>query len=109
MNESHHMHAHSNSIISGVLYLNADRKYDSIKFHKHNNYQTLKFPTSNYHVFNSQSWTVPVHTGEIILFPSYLSHEVSQKIGDNLRTSLSFNTYVKGIIGEKMELTELIL
>lgn len=108
-NESHHMHAHSNSIISGVLYLNADKKYDSIKFHKHNNYQTLKFPTSNYHVFNSQSWTFPVHTGEIILFPSYLSHEVSQKIGDNLRTSLSFNTYVKGTIGEKMELTELIL
>ena len=77
--------------------------------HKHNNYQTLKIPTSNYHVFNSQSWTFPVHTGEIILFPSFLSHEVSQKIGDNLRTSLSFNTYVKGTIGEKMELTELIL
>ena len=109
MNGSHHMHAHSNSIISGVLYLNADRRYDNITFFKHNNYQNLRIPTSNYHDFNSESCTFPVHTGEIILFPSFLSHEVSQKIGDNSRTSLSFNTYVKGTIGEKMELSELIL
>ena len=108
-NETHHMHAHSNSFISGVFYLNANREYDSIKFHRHNTYQGLKIPTSDSHVFNSQSWTFSVHTGEIILFPSYLSHEVNEKIGDNVRTSLSFNTYVRGTIGEKIELTELIL
>ena len=33
----------------------------------------------------------------------------SCKIGDNLRTSLSFNTFIRGTIGVDVELTELKL
>ena len=34
---------------------------------------------------------------------------VEPKIGDNLRTSLSFNTFIKGTLGNPSSLTELKL
>ena len=107
--EEHHKHAHSNSLFSGVFYIDADEEYDSIVFFKRNTYESLSIESSEYHVFNSESWTFSVKTGDIILFPSSLSHKVESKIGNNLRTSLSFNTFIKGTIGKKNNLTELKL
>ena len=105
--EEHHKHAHSNSLFSGVFYIDADEEYDSIKFFKRHTYESLSIEPYEYHLFNSESWTFKVKTGDIILFPSSLGHLVESKIGDNLRTSLSFNTFIKGTIGVDVELTEL--
>jgi len=105
--EEHHKHAHSNSLFSGVFYIDADEEYDSIKFFKRHTYESLSIEPHEYHLFNSESWTFKVKTGDIILFPSSLGHLVESKIGDNLRTSLSFNTFIKGTIGVDVELTEL--
>ena len=107
--EEHHKHAHSNSLFSGVFYIDADEEYDSIKFFKRHTYESLSIEPYEYHLFNSESWTFKVKTGDIILFPSSLGHLVESKIGDNLRTSLSFNTFIKGTIGVDDELTELKL
>tara|TARA_B100000161_G_scaffold204408_1_gene149624 strand:+ start:2216 stop:2836 length:621 start_codon:yes stop_codon:yes gene_type:complete len=105
--EQHHKHAHTNSLFSGVFYIDADEEYDSIKFFKRHTYESLSIEPYEYHLFNSESWTFKVKTGDIILFPSSLGHLVESKIGDNLRTSLSFNTFIKGTIGVDVELTEL--
>ena len=105
--EEHHKHAHSNSLFSGVFYIDADEEYDRIKFFKRHTYESLSIEPHEYHLFNSESWTFKVKTGDIILFPSSLGHLVESKIGDNLRTSLSFNTFIKGTIGVDVELTEL--
>jgi hypothetical protein len=43
------------------------------------------------------------------MFPSELQHMVEQKEGKNLRTSLAFNTFIRGDIGNNGELTELKL
>ena len=107
--EEHHKHAHSNSLFSGVFYIDADEEYDSIKFFKRHTYESLSIEPYEYHLFNSESWTFKVKTGDIILFPSSLGHLVESKIGDNLRTSLSFNTIIRGTIGVDVELTELKL
>ncbi len=107
--EEHHKHAHSNSLFSGVFYIDADEEYDSIKFFKRHTYESLSIEPYEYHLFNSESWTFKVKTGDIILFPSSLGHLVESKIGDNLRTSLSFNTFIRGTIGVDVELTELKL
>ena len=64
---------------------------------------------NEFHLFNSESWNFKVKTGDIILFPSTLGHKVESKVGDNIRTSLSFNTFVKGTIGVDKNLTELKL
>ena len=103
-----HSHSHPNSFISGVFYPSADKKVDQIKFFK-GIYERIKLSYDNYNTFNSRSWLFPVETGSVFLFPSHLVHGVENKEGTNLRISLAFNVFFKGQIGDKNELTELVL
>lgn len=107
-NQYHHRHAHPNSLVSGVFYINCHETLDKIKFFK-NSYQTIKLKTKKWNLWNSESWWYSVKTGDIIMFPSSLIHMVESKDGDNTRISLAFNVFVKGTIGNNEELTELIL
>ena len=104
----HHKHSHPNSLVSGVLYLNSDEKFDRILFFK-DTYPGIVFETKNYNLWNSHSWYIPVKTGDIVMFPSSLTHMVETKEGDNTRISLAFNVFVKGKIGINNKLTELFL
>jgi uncharacterized protein (TIGR02466 family) len=104
----HHKHAHPNSILSGVLYIDADETKDKIFFYK-DGYQQIKFPTENFQLYNSESWFFTVKTGDIVIFPSSLTHMVETKEGENTRTSLAFNVFAKGYIGNEDELTALQL
>jgi uncharacterized protein (TIGR02466 family) len=104
----HHTHEHPNSVVSGVLYINSNEQHDKIKFFK-NKYNQISFMHKELNLFNCGTWFFPVHTGMLLLFPSSLTHRVDFKEGDNLRTSLAFNTFVKGAIGSDEELTELFL
>lgn len=103
----HHKHKHGNSILSGVLYIEAEENIDQIMFH--NERDTLFFGKQDYNLFNSQSWFFPVKTGDIIIFPSYLEHSVPIKKTSSLRVSLSFNTFIKGTLGSKHQKTKLII
>tara|TARA_R100001086_G_scaffold33540_1_gene15209 strand:- start:175 stop:789 length:615 start_codon:yes stop_codon:yes gene_type:complete len=105
-NQYHHKHVHENSLVSGIIYLNADKKNDKIKFFKER-YSTIKPGVKNYNIFNSDNWFFPVETRDIILFPSSLSHMVETKQGKNTRISLSFNTFIRGMVGKEREITRL--
>jgi len=107
-NQYHHKHAHPNSLVSGVFYINCHKEYDKIKFFN-DNYKTIKLEIKNWNIWNSESWWFSVKTGDIILFPSSLTHMVETKQGDNTRISLAFNVFIKGTIGNNKNLTELIL
>ena len=107
-NQYHHKHEHPNSLVSGVFYINSDDKFDKIKFFN-DDYKTFKPEIKEYNIWNSQSWWFSVKTGDVILFPSSLSHMVETKEGDNTRISLAFNVFIKGTIGVNKSLTELIL
>lgn len=107
--EHHHAHEHPNSLVSGVLYLDADINFDGIKFYKKDRYATLKFTSKEYNTFNSDTWSFPVETGDLILFPSFLTHGVTIKKGKNTRMSLAFNVFIRGLLGNNKELTELKL
>ena len=104
----HHIHEHANSLVSGVLYINADKKNDKIKFFN-NQYQQIKLEVKEYNLYNSISWWFEVETLDVILFPSSLTHAVEVKKGTNTRISLAFNTFIKGTVGNNKNLTELIL
>jgi len=106
-NESHHVHEHPNSFLSGVLYLQTCEE-DKIYFYK-KKYQQISPNIKNWNNYNSSSWWFPVKNGDIILFPSELTHSVDIKKQNNTRISLAFNTFVKGTLGLNIELTELIL
>jgi uncharacterized protein (TIGR02466 family) len=107
-NQYHHIHNHSNSLISGVFYINCDEKFDRIKFFK-DKYSMIKSDIKQYNIWNSEAWLFSVKTGDIILFPSSLNHMVETKEGDNTRISLAFNVFIKGKVGNSEDLTELIL
>jgi uncharacterized protein (TIGR02466 family) len=104
----HHRHTHSNSIISGVFYVQVNDNVDNICFMK-SGYDQIKLPVKNWNIYNSKSWCIPIKTGQLILFPSSLEHSVPKIEIDKTRISISFNTFVKGVIGNNTELTELYL
>jgi uncharacterized protein (TIGR02466 family) len=107
-NQYHHQHTHSNSLVSGVFYINCDKNLDKIKFFKED-YKTIKPEIKDWNIWNSESWWFSVKTGDVILFPSSLTHMVETKKGDNTRISLAFNVFIKGTVGNNKQLTELIL
>jgi uncharacterized protein (TIGR02466 family) len=105
--QEHHPHQHPNSILSGVFYLNVDSN-DSIMFTKSSSNQIVFKPTE-YTIFNSDSWSIPVANGDVVLFPSNLFHAVPPVTHDNTRISIAFNVFIKGEIGEASESTYLNL
>jgi len=107
-NQYHHKHQHPNSLVSGVFYINCNEEFDKIKFYKEK-YQTIKPEVKDWNIWNSETWWFAVKTGDIILFPSSLTHMVETKQGDNTRISLAFNVFIKGTVGNNKSLTELIL
>jgi uncharacterized protein (TIGR02466 family) len=107
-NQFHHKHAHPNSLVSGVFYINCHEKFDKIKFFNEN-YKTIRLETKNWNLWNSESWWFQVKTGDVIMFPSFLNHMVETKEGENNRISLAFNVFIKGTVGNNKQLTELIL
>jgi len=107
-NQYHHKHEHSNSLVSGVFYVNCNEEFDKIKFFNHT-YKAIKPEVKDWNLYNSESWWFSVKTGDVILFPSSLTHMVETKEGTNTRISLAFNVFVKGTIGSNKLLTELIL
>lgn len=101
----HHRHAHPNSFISGCIYIAA--KGDKIYFYK-DQYQQIKVPTENFNPYNSESWWFEVNEGDVIIFPSSLTHMVETLGNDKEeRISIAFNTFLKGTIGSADDLTEL--
>ena len=107
-NQYHHKHQHPNSLVSGVFYINCDDKFDKIKFFN-DTYKTIKPEVKDWNIWNSESWWFSVKTGDVILFPSSLTHMVETKEGTNTRISLAFNVFIKGTVGVNKSLTELIL
>jgi uncharacterized protein (TIGR02466 family) len=107
-NQFHHKHQHPNSFISGVFYINCNNQFDKIKFFN-TEYKTIRPEVKEWNLWNSESWWFPVKTGDIIMFPSSLTHMVETKEGTNTRISLAFNVFIKGIVGNNKKLTELII
>jgi len=107
-NQHHHKHAHPNSFLSGVLYVNADPEKDKITFFNDSMYKQIKLFPKEWNLYNAESWYFTVKPGDIVVFPSSLVHMVEQKAGNNIRTSLAFNSFLRGAIGDKQSLTELL-
>jgi uncharacterized protein (TIGR02466 family) len=105
----HHQHAHPNSVVSGVLYFDSDKKNDKILFTSNKGYQQIKPEIKDFNLWNSETWFFPVETGDLFMFPSSTTHQVETKKGTNTRISLAFNTFYKGTVGSNKNLTELIL
>jgi uncharacterized protein (TIGR02466 family) len=102
----HHSHMHPNSILSSVLYVEGPRSPTHFyKGDSFNNFSFFKKTEGNPYTANKVS--VLNEPGRLVLFPSYLHHEVDTNKGNSDRYSISFNTFIKGEFGDYSNLTEL--
>ena len=106
--ESHHEHVHPNSMISGVWYPQIHEQMPPIQFRSRSQ-RDVSLQTEKYNTFNSATFMLPMKRGELILFPSNLTHSVPTNVGEEERISLSFNTWPKGNMGDIKSLTYLPL
>ena len=104
--ESHSEHSHPNSIVSGVWYPVINKQLPPLQFMKTPSKQIV-FNVEKYNNFNSETFLLPLNPGELVIFPSTLSHSVPPNKYDEERISLSFNTWVKGNMGTIESLTYL--
>jgi len=88
-------HIHQNSFLSGVFYLQTYDNTGDIVFHHHaKNIDYHKQPNDafkNYEPHNSEIWKITPQNGDLIVFPSFLYHSVSENKSEDLRIILSFN------------------
>jgi uncharacterized protein (TIGR02466 family) len=89
------LHSHANSFISGVLYLTPCHPQASLVFVKAMGQPAFVFKNTHQQSatgpFNADKWVMPATAaGDLVLFPSYLLHEVPVNPGDR-RVSLAFN------------------
>jgi len=96
--QSHHVHTHPNSVVSGVLYINL-APVDGISFYRNEDniwYELLK-QQDNY--YNAHQYFVQTAVGDLLLFPSNVRHGVRPVTENVERVSLSFNTFFSGKLG----------
>lgn len=96
--QSHHVHTHPNSVVSGVLYINLAPQ-DGINFYRNedNIWYELVRQQDNY--YNAYQYFVQSSVGDLLLFPSNVRHGVREVTADVQRVSLSFNTFFSGQLG----------
>lgn len=108
-------HRHSNSLISGVYYIDVDQHSGAIVFEKDKSYYNLwpnlidiefNYRThedqSRLNIFNADGWGIYPRSDELILFPSHLYHGVGENNSSITRYSLAFNTFPRGNLGGKL-------
>jgi len=96
----HHRHSHPNSLISGCLYINADKDKDTITFYNtYSPYNRINIPSKQNGPFNAHSIRMSIETGQLIMFDSSTEHMVEVTNSTKTRVSISFNVFVKGKLG----------
>ena len=93
--DSNRRHHHPESIISGVFYVKVPDKSSKLRFfHPSVNLMVrdwglnVDFKCNKY---TSSIWEIFPEDGKLLLFPSWLDHEVDQNLSQEKRISISFN------------------
>jgi len=107
------LHWHSNSLISGILYLQTDDQSGDLAFVNQLNWCNNMFEF-DYKEDNPLNQNTVVHTprdGEIILFPSKTYHTVTPSQSDDMRFCLAFNAFIRGDVQKQFEksMSQLVL
>lgn len=108
------MHYHSNSLISGVLYLTDCEETADIVFHKDKSNTNIFTDTINVdhkeifdtehkrsYLYHQREMRLSPKPFDLVLFPSMTNHSVDVNgTNDKTRYTLAFNTWVRGTIGD---------
>lgn len=103
--EMHHDHHHTNSFLSGVVYVQTDDNRDTLEF-----FNPIRFGGNIDVQCEERSkwlknlWYIPALKNHMLVFPSDLKHRVPVRpnVPDHkTRISISFNTWFKGTLGSE--------
>ena len=104
-------HIHTNSMISGCVYLAQEKDSGNIVFERHWNYNNVFTSTLVPDYFerndiNASSFELNVEPGLIAIFPSTLQHYIQINQNKKERYSVAFNAFVRGKFGDAMNIVE---
>lgn len=105
--QNHHAHKHPNSFLSGVFYISV-KPEDKIVFIK-DLQPAIDLNAHTLNDWNRTSLPLTVRPGDLIIFPSSLMHMVDTVSTSDTRVSIAFNSFVRGTIGDSVQLGELVL
>lgn len=89
---AHKFHSHANNFLSCVYYVSVDKGANTILFHDPRFQNQIIIPMfTETTVENSETVSVDVEDGKLVLFPSWLPHSVPPNESGDVRISLSFN------------------
>ena len=91
------MHNHANSMFSAVYYFDNNLNSE-IRFEK-KSLSMFELTPHEYNDYNSGTTIMSIENGTLIIFPSYLPHQVMQHKDDSIRKSLAINFLPVGVIG----------
>tara|TARA_R110002096_G_scaffold434702_1_gene657575 strand:- start:601 stop:1221 length:621 start_codon:yes stop_codon:yes gene_type:complete len=104
--QHHQVHSHQNSIVSGTFYVDVENDKDKITFTQEATQNPLMSDMMIHDIdirtpYNCLEWDVPIQTGQLLFFPSSVRHGVPPREDRTTdRISLSFNTFVKGLVSK---------
>ena len=88
----HPKHAHPNSFLSGVYYVQTPSGADTINFHDPRVQPAIiRPPVTELVAANADQAVISVTDGTLLLFPSWLEHSVDVNASEGIRISASFN------------------
>ncbi len=97
-------HSHANSLISGVLYFKTPKNSGNIIFISDmpQVLSNIIVPdVKNKNFYNDRSYGITPQENMLILFPSYLKHQVDYNKSNETRLSLAFNYFIKGELSSR--------
>ena len=107
-----HSHSHSNSLISGSFYYDElPQPLSRVIFDKHTSYQQLEINPlrERQNLFNTPVNVLTPESNDLILFPSYLNHQIEANMAQTERRAIAFNCFIKGQLGNYRDVSELML
>lgn len=88
-------HLHPNSYLSGVYYVKVPKDSGNLVLrhptHLHA-FATDKDAIDSYNEFNSSKWYINSQENNLVIFPSWIEHEVTQNLSNEDRISIAFNS-----------------
>ena len=101
--ETHRPHTHSNNILSGVFYVDAEQTSGIMFTDPRPQAGVIQPDVTKQFVDNANVIKYDSSTNRMILFPSWLQHYVPTNETKSNRISIAFNVMLKGKVGSSEE------
>jgi uncharacterized protein (TIGR02466 family) len=102
----HSEHYHAHSIFSGIYYV--DVEDGDIIFSANSQFSRdykFRYNVTQYNPLNSNIFKLSPKPGMLIIFPSWVNHQVTENKENKDRRIIGFNAFVKGRFGNDEDIT----